>query len=253
MAQNDFVRFGRKVARYLWDPLPKNEDSSPIWCLGRSYDSRYQEARQPKPLPGTSPSAGSDSSTSQADSAVETDNGFMKIEASEETDALAKSQADLTRSEEEALGWPPEFLDDLESRIWLTYRNNFTPIPRPSDPAAAGEISWGTRLLNLANQNDFSSDTGWGCMIRSTQSLLANALSTLQLGRDWRKGEREQDHKDLLGLFADNPEAPFSIQRFVEHGAQACGKAPGQWFGPSAAARCLQYISRLSSSTRCRS
>jgi cysteine protease ATG4 len=44
-------------------------------------------------------------------------------------------------------------------------------------------------------------------------------------------------------LFADDPRAPFSIHRFVEHGAAACGKHPGEWFGPSATARCIQYVS----------
>jgi cysteine protease ATG4 len=29
----------------------------------------------------------------------------------------------------------------------------------------------------------FSSDTGWGCMIRSGQSLLANAILITRLGR----------------------------------------------------------------------
>ncbi|KAK5172716.1 Cysteine protease atg4 [Saxophila tyrrhenica] len=242
MAQADFARFSRKVVQYFWDPLPKNEDSSPIWCLGRSYDSRYQEARQPKLL-GASPSAQSDSSTSQADSAVVTDSKPAKGEEDEtRTEALAKSQADLTRSEEEALGWPPEFLDDLESRIWLTYRSNFSPIARSPDSAAASGMSFATKLRNLGNQGGFSSDTGWGCMIRSGQSLLANTLAILQLGRDWRKGEQTQAHRDLLAMFADTPQAPFSIHRFVEHGAQACGKHPGEWFGPSAAARCLQSL-----------
>ncbi|KAK3703512.1 Cysteine protease atg4 [Vermiconidia calcicola] len=239
MAQNDFARFSRKIAQYFWDPLPKNEDASPIWCLGRSYDSRYQESRQSKAL-GTSPSAQSDSSASQADSAVVTDNNNTK--ADEEDEALAKSQADLTRSEEEALGWPPEFLDDLESKIWLTYRSSFLPIPRSSDPAAATGMSFATRLRSLGSQSGFTSDTNWGCMIRSGQSLLANAMCMRKLGRDWRHGQSGQEERDLLSLFADTQEAPFSIHRFVEHGAQACGKHPGEWFGPSAAARCLQAL-----------
>lgn len=241
MANNDFARFSKKVVSYFWDPLPRNEDPSPIWCLGRSYDSRYQEARQAKPA-GTSPSSHSDSSTSQADSAIVTQgSGKPKEDASEtRTEALEKSQADLSRQEEEALGWPPEFLDDIESRIWLTYRNNFPPIPKSSDPNAGAGMSFATRLRNIGNKDGFSSDTGWGCMIRSGQSLLANALATLRFGREWRKGEREEEHRELLALFADTPEAPFSIHKMVEHGAQACGKHPGEWFGPSAAARCIQ-------------
>ena len=73
-----------------------------------------------------------------------------------------------------------------------------------------------------------------------SKSLLANALSILRLGRDWRRGLKEGDHKDLLSLFADTPESPFSIHKFVEHGAKACGKHPGEWFGPSATARSIQ-------------
>ena len=244
MANNDFTRLSKKVVSYFWDPLPKNEDTSPIWCLGRSYDSRYQEARQIAAT-GTSPSAHSESSVSQADSAVVTESESKDDEPVEiHAEDLAKSQADLSRSEEEALGWPPEFLDDLESIIWLTYRNNFPPIAKSADPAATSGMSFATRLRNLGNQSGFSSDTGWGCMIRSGQSLLANALAELKLGRDWKKGQDEAAHKNLLSLFADSPEAPFSIHKFVEHGAQACGKHPGEWFGPSATARCIQYVSQ---------
>jgi len=240
MTNNDFSRFSKKVVQYFWDPLPRNDDSTEIWCLGRRYDSRYLDARQSK-VTGTSPSAQSDSEVSQADSAVVTDVGQKPEETAENgKDDLANSRADLSRAEEESLGWPPDFLDDMEARIWLTYRSNFPPIPRSADPAASSAMSFSTRLRSLGNQGGFTSDTGWGCMIRSGQSMLANSLAQLRLGRDWKKGQNMEEHKDLLALFADAADAPFSIHKFVEHGAQACGKHPGEWFGPSATARSLQ-------------
>ena len=57
---------------------------------------------------------------------------------------------------------------------------------------------------------------------------------------EWRRGTRADEEKNLLALFADDARAPFSIHRFVAHGASACGKHPGEWFGPSATARCIQ-------------
>lgn len=81
-------------------------------------------------------------------------------------------------------GWPPSFLDDFEARIWLTYRSNFPAIPKSEDPKAASSMSLSVRLRSqLVDQGGFTSDTGWGCMIRSGQSLLANALVMLKLGR----------------------------------------------------------------------
>lgn len=240
MANNDLTRFSKKVVQYFWDPLPRNDDPSAIWCLGRSYDSRYLDARQAK-VTGASPSAHSDSEMSQADSAVVTEADQKPEESAENgQDDLANSKLDMSRTDEEALGWPPDFLDDLEARIWLTYRNAFPPIAKSSDPNAVSAMSFSTKLRNLGSQGGFTSDTGWGCMIRSGQSLLANSLAQLKLGREWRNGQKAEEHKDLLALFADAPEAPFSIHKFVEHGAQACGKHPGEWFGPSATARSLQ-------------
>lgn len=241
MNNNDIARFSKKVVQYFWDPLPNNEDPSRIWCLGQSYESRYAEIRESKPSVGPSTDL-TDSEDLQAESAVVTQ-AEQKPEQSAENgqDGLSgKSPADLSRQEEEALGWPSEFLDDLESRIWLTYRNGFPSIPKSADPAAASAMSFTTKLRSLTNQGGFTSDTGWGCMIRSGQSLLANAMAELRLGRDWRKGEKAREHQELLSLFADSPGAPFSIHRFVEHGAEACDKHPGEWFGPSATARCIQ-------------
>ena len=202
MNNNDFSRFSKKVVQYFWDPLPKNDDPSEIWCLGRRYDSRFQEHRLPKST-GASPSAQSDSGTSQADSAVVTIEDRKPEESAENgKDALAQSPTDLSRAEEEALGWPADFLDDVESRIWLTYRSNFAPIAKSADPSASSAMSFSTKLRNLGVQGGFTSDTGWGCMIRSGQSLLANSMAVLQLGREWRKGQEEQKHKELLSLLS---------------------------------------------------
>lgn len=80
--------------------------------------------------------------------------------------------------------WPNAFLDDFESRIWMTYRSNFPPIPRNNTPEATSSMTLGVRLRSqLMDSQGFTSDTGWGCMIRSGQSLLANTLSVIQLGR----------------------------------------------------------------------
>lgn len=245
MANSDVARMGKRFVQYFWDPLPRNEDPSNLWCLGRSYDSRLHDTSQSQQTTSVSPSQESDSAASQADSAVVTiaipsaqvehDNQSASLSSS-----YTQSQNQMSSSEEEALGWPPEFLDDLEARIWLTYRNNFQPISRSTDANASAAISFSTKLRNLGSGGGFTSDTGWGCMIRSGQSLLASTLAELRLGRDWRLGQKTAEHKQLISLFADDPEAPFSIHKFVEHGAQACGKHPGEWFGPSATARCIQ-------------
>ncbi|KAL8640192.1 MAG: hypothetical protein Q9228_002858 [Teloschistes exilis] len=59
---------------------------------------------------------------------------------------------------------------------------------------------------------------------------------------NWKRGTKDREERELLAVFADSPDAPFSIHRFVEHGASACGKYPGEWFGPSATAMCIQAL-----------
>jgi cysteine protease ATG4 len=84
--------------------------------------------------------------------------------------------------------WPRAFLDDFESRVWMTYRCEFPPIPRSADGAGGGGLSLMTTVRSHlpASAAGFTSDQGWGCMIRSGQCVLANALQMLQFGR----GER---------------------------------------------------------------
>ncbi|TVY80860.1 putative cysteine protease atg4 [Lachnellula suecica] len=241
MANVDFGRYKKRLVQYFWDPEPNNTTSkSPIWCLGQEYRPHAPSAANPAALspPGAElretgqevrPATPPDSTASSFDSGL---------------------TYDEARNADEDGGWPPAFLDDFEARIWLTYRSNFPAIPKSQDPSALSAMSLSVRLRSqLVDQGGFTSDTGWGCMIRSGQSLLANALIMLRMGRGWRRGSLNDEERKLISLFADDPKAPYSIHKFVEHGATACGKHPGEWFGPSATARCIQALTNSQESS----
>lgn len=252
----DLGRYSKKIVQYLWDPEPVNDgtDASPIWCLGKQYDSsktydvnkasEYAETINSAPVEIKNP-ADSVSSLPPDDQYTASSEDSADPELSHrETSFEEVSKSDLHQMSQESnlCSWPEAFLDDFESRIWLTYRSGFPPIPKSSDPKATSNMSLAVRLKSMAAHEGFTSDSGWGCMIRSGQCLLANAIAMLRLGRDRRRGDRNAQEKEILRLFADDPAAPFSIHSFVKHGAEVCGTFPGQWFGPSATARCIRDL-----------
>lgn len=181
MSGIDFKRYKRLV-QFFWDPEPRNDDNSnpPIWCLGIRYGAtavsnsdtpKVPISRQDIEAPTSYNGHGSDRAPRRA-----------KVTASEDASGEA-SNPGLTESDENG-GWPSGFLDDFESRIWLTYRADFPTIKKSLESNASASISLSVRLRSqLVDQGGFTSDTGWGCMIRSGQSLLANALAILRLGR----------------------------------------------------------------------
>ncbi|KAI9308725.1 hypothetical protein BJ944DRAFT_259709 [Cunninghamella echinulata] len=125
-----------------------------------------------------------------------------------------------------SLLWPPDFYNDFTSRFWMTYRYNYPPI-RPSH---------------------YKTDIGWGCMLRSGQSLLANALLIHFLNRDWRRAKDKSDptwrtYVKIAHWFLDelSPRAPFSIHRIALLGKQL-GKNIGEWFGPSTISQVIQAL-----------
>ncbi|KAM0112360.1 Cysteine protease atg4 [Aspergillus fumigatus] len=188
----------KRIVQYIWDPAPRNDQpGAPIWCLGTKYttDGMERDNRH----------------TATPES--------MRL-ANEEGPNQLDPKA-ITPGHLDGQGWPESFLDDFESRIWITYRSNFPPIPKPIDRDAFSTMTLSVRLRSqLVDQHGFTSDTGWG----------------------WRRGIDNDREAQLLSQFADHPDAPFSIHRFVQHGAEFCNKHPGEWFGPSATARCIQAL-----------
>ncbi|KAK5805341.1 peptidase family C54-domain-containing protein [Linnemannia elongata] len=114
------------------------------------------------------------------------------------------------------------FMADFQSRIWFTYRKEIARI----------EPSF------------YTSDAGWGCMMRTGQSLLAQAFVQVMLGRDWRAGpsaseESVKKYCTLLSWFADEPDRYYSIHNIAKMGV-ALDKRVGEWFGPSTVAHALK-------------
>ncbi|KAI1302675.1 Cysteine protease atg4c [Mortierella claussenii] len=129
---------------------------------------------------------------------------------------------DLTRKQEVLL----QFLMDFQSRFWFTYRKDLARI----------EPSF------------YTCDSGWGCMMRTGQSLLAQAFVQVLLGREWRAHlpqtqYSQRRYTEILSWFADEPERAYSIHRIAKAGL-ALDKRIGEWFGPSTVAHALRRLSQ---------
>lgn len=126
---------------------------------------------------------------------------------------------------------------DIRTLIWITYRRNFPSI----------------------GDSGMTADSGWGCMLRTGQMVLAQALCRLHLGRDWRwtytdsvtiqsmidddskqvEYDNYMKYRQILKMFADLKTAPYSIHQIALMGACE-GKNVGEWFGPNTVAQVLK-------------
>ncbi|CAH1782093.1 unnamed protein product, partial [Owenia fusiformis] len=110
---------------------------------------------------------------------------------------------------------------DFLSRLWFTYRRGFSPI------GGTGPTG----------------DTGWGCMLRCGQMMLAQALLLRHLGRDWRWQTEKYDPKywEIVRMFQDKKNCCYSIHQIASMGVSE-GKSVGQWYGPNTIAQVMKKL-----------
>ncbi|KAI5963681.1 ATG4 [Candida pseudojiufengensis] len=129
--------------------------------------------------------------------------------------------------------------------LWLSYRCGFEPILKSEDgpqpiqffPSIIFNKTILTNPNNLKvlfDKDNFTSDSGWGCMIRTSQNLLANTLIKIN-GIDKETA--------ILNLFQDNSNSLYSIHNFIRVSSQSSLQLkPGQWFGPNAASYSIKKL-----------
>ncbi|XP_038994542.1 cysteine protease ATG4-like isoform X2 [Hibiscus syriacus] len=99
------------------------------------------------------------------------------------------------------------FKHDFSSRILMTYRKGFDAIC----------------------DTKITSDASWGCMLRSSQMLVAQPF--------------DQAYIEILHQFGDSEASAFSIHNLIKAG-KTYGLAAGSWVGPYAMCRSWESLAR---------
>jgi len=139
-----------------------------------------------------------------------------------------------TPNHDPSANWPPAFYHDFTSRVWLTYRSQFSiPIrdirlgdlsmsgnwegiacpPAPASlSASTGKRTWPWG----GGGKTWNSDSGWGCMLRTGQSLPANLLVHTHLGRGmYLSFHPSFSHLIFLGLETTALSYPYGGLRHI--------------------------------------
>ncbi|KAI8225378.1 putative cysteine protease ATG4 [Colletotrichum sp. SAR 10_99] len=134
MAAVDLGRY-RRIVQIFWDPEPTNDYrvDLPVWCLGRSYNLSTKAGKEKGSRGQTPPT------TDTASSQTNVNNPSPVPPAlGPETppDSVSSSfSSSLAYDDDYSVqdgGWPAAFLDDFESKFWMTYRSLTNAQEQPS-------------------------------------------------------------------------------------------------------------------------
>ena len=183
-----------KAMRYLLDSdATPDKCSDPIWLLGVQHPG-YEPPPQSfvPPSPGVTEKRRRGSASPPVSYRSSTSSVTPDSALSQSTSSLTSNKH--SAKQDPSANWPPVFYLDFTSRIWLTYRSQF-PMPiRDCRLADLCEDNWQAVACPVgppsnkknwpwSTEKTWSSDSGWGCMLRTGQSLLANALVHMHLTR----------------------------------------------------------------------
>ncbi|KAJ2915830.1 hypothetical protein MD484_g4601, partial [Candolleomyces efflorescens] len=249
-----------KAMRYLLDSdSTPDRCTDPIWLMGVQHPG-YEPSPPSSYTNSPSSRRGSVSPPSFRSSTSSIGSLSSASGSNYHEQQLLHSSTGSNPKHNPGANWPPVFYIDFTSTVWLTYRSHFpTPIrdgrladlcnTGPSVDSVNTPATKKTPWNWVGGEKTWSSDSGWGCMLRTGQSLLANALIHVHLGREWRKPPHPvltadyATYVQILTWFFDTPapEAPFSVHRMALAGKEF-GTDVGQWFGPSVAAGTIKAL-----------
>ncbi|KAH8383128.1 hypothetical protein KR009_007037 [Drosophila setifemur] len=228
--------------KYGWSGKMRQTSFSkeqPVWLLGRCYHRRFTP---PMSMESSTTEVDStpDNATSAFDSiqpASTTNSLYPALNPQQVDEIVVPQELGMDAAENQVGEHPWEegiegFRRDFYSRVWMTYRREFPTM----------------------NGSNYTSDCGWGCMLRSGQMLLAQGLICHFLGRSWRYDSESQlhstyednMHKKIVKWFGDSSSksSPFSIHALVRLG-ENLGKKPGDWYGPASVSYLLKHALEL--------
>lgn len=159
------------------------------------------------------------------------------------------------------VGWGSSLMQRAKTRIYMSLARTPKELPESAydgeDPlwlmgCMCGSVSVFrercSRLLWFSYRQGFpsieptslTSDTGWGCVLRAGQMLLANTLARLMTARGKQDVERR-----LLPWFADLPGTahPYSVHNIAQLGT-LFGIKIGEWFQPSVICKVFKLLVR---------
>ncbi|KAI8275243.1 putative cysteine protease ATG4 [Colletotrichum sp. SAR11_57] len=109
----------------FWDPEPTNDYrvDLPVWCLGRSYNLSTKAGKDKGSRGQTQPTTDTASSQTNVNSPSPVP---PALGPETPPDSVSSSfSSSLAYDDDYAVqdgGWPAAFLDDFESKFWMTYR-----------------------------------------------------------------------------------------------------------------------------------